>query len=364
MQVLINTCLKISVPTFINYTFLFLILTQGLWVKVLNIGNVGTVTLIFCFFSVYFALLTGRNYLILFEGKMDLKRTTLIILIALSIYVALGMLFQQFVLKRSENLLGNSLSLKACMMAFFTMFAHTKGWLNKKWLFILLTISLTSIFFAATRKALAGWIIIVFLPLFTRFNLYKPADFLKMILLIAGFFFAYNHIMENTHLGERFYQIQEQGQKTNKTNIKALDILADRAIQYDLAWDQFLRKPYTGIGLRNFQVVTKFPYVLHSEYMVQLCECGIIGTILYMLFLGGIIAKIVKQNNKENNKVFFICLGAILCMLFISFTTWTYQGHAYFAMYGLILSTYCNDGKANFKISYTNMAKKIYLEHL
>lgn len=104
-----------------------------------------------------------------------------------------------------------------------------------------------------------------------------------------------------------------------ESEFEALNYLGDRAAQYMLAWDLFLEYPITGIGLKNFSVMANYPFVLHTEYMVQLCECGIIGSALYLLFMGGLF-KTVFRIWKSNGRLFYICLGGLLCMLFLNFT--------------------------------------------
>lgn len=291
--------------------------------------------------------------IVYYEGIKNMKRTTLVVLVALAIYV-LGGLFLEGVVQpakqawdesgRGETSLGNRLPLFACMLTFFSIMASAKGWINKKWLYILLAVSFAAIVYVATRKALMGWCVIVVMSLFTGFDLRKPSNFFKFLLLIGVFFLAYNYVMEDTYLGERIVYTEEQGEDSNESEVKALNFLGDRAMQYLLAWDLFLEHPITGVGLRNFSVLTNYPFVLHTEYMVQLCECGIIGSVLYLLFMGGLVVTVFRLK-KSNGRLFYICLGGILCMLFLNFTAWTYQGNHYFAMYGLILATCYHETK-------------------
>lgn len=406
---------KINVQTFFNYTFLTLIITQSIWISVLRISNIYTTIAVSLILSIFFALLAKQNYLklmktppvlfwaiwviynyvnwkmigivnsdnplqfvlasfvypimtmsiVYFEGRKNLRKTTLVVLVALAIYVMLGLLLQSdnglpsnaLGDSRDRSILGNELPLNACMMTFFAVVANTKGWISKKWLIALLAISLASIFFVATRKALGGWGIIVAMSFFTGFKLNKPSNFLKVLFLLVAFYLAYNYVMEDTYLGERLADTEEQGEESNQTNVKELNYLGDRAMQYALGWELFLENPISGIGLQNFQVVADFPFMIHSEYIVQICECGLIGAILYFLFMGGIMVKVVKNYNKKNSKVFFVCMGGILCILFINFTGWTYQGNAYFAMYGLILAVCYHEKKKKLELAIPSNLK-------
>lgn len=291
--------------------------------------------------------------IVYYEGMRNMKRTTIVVVVALAIYVFGGLFLEGVVrpanqiwddLERGETSLGNHLPLTACMMTFFSIIASVKGWISKKWLCVLLAVSFASIVYVATRKALVGWCIIAIMSMFTGFDLRKPSNFFKFLLLIGVIFLAYNYVIEDTYLGERIIYTQEQGEESNESEVKALNFLGDRAIQYLLAWELFLEHPITGIGLRNFSVVADFPFVLHTEYMVQLCECGIIGSSLYLLFMGGLFVSVFRLK-RSNVRLFSICLGGLLCMLFLNFTAWTYQGNAFFAMYGLILAVCYHETK-------------------
>ena len=57
-----------------------------------------------------------------------------------------------------------------------------------------------------------------------------------------------------------------------------------RAIQYEFGYEKFLENPYFGIGLNNYKQFDGYNLVLHSEYLVQLIENGLVGFILFFLF--------------------------------------------------------------------------------
>lgn len=390
--------------TLLNYAYLVLLLTQEFLSQVLGISGMYSAVMLLLGLSVFFAIQSKHNYLnlmktapivfwtlwvvynfinwklvgivnaeggtmqfvltrfvypivtmsiVYYEGMKNMKRTTLVVLVALAIYVFGGLFLEGVVQsakqawedsERGETSLGNHLPLTACMMAFFSIMASAKGWISKQRLYILLAVSFAAIVYVATRKALAGWCLIVVMSMFTGFDLRKPSNLFKFLLLIGIFFLAYNYVMEDTYLGERIVDTTEQGEESNESDVEALNFLGDRAMQYYLAWELFLEHPITGIGLRNFSVVADFPFVLHTEYMVQLCECGIIGSVLYLLFMGGLVVRTFRIK-RFNARLFYICLGGILCMLFLNFTAWTYQGNHYFAMYGLILATCFHETK-------------------
>lgn len=389
-----NTQGRLEVSSLVNYLFLVFVLTKVFFANVLKANFLNTASILLLFMSIGYAVLSNRDYmrslrvtpilfwalwviysyinwevvgirpegktinfvlsnfiypivimcLVYYEGSKEPKRTTLVVIAALAAYVILGLLFQDnsvdngWEAERGGHQLGNSLPLNACVLTFFAVLAYAKGWIGKRWLMVILLLTLGIILFVATRKALVGWAIILGVSFFGRFKFEKPSDWLRVLLLLVAAIVAYNFLMNHTYLGVRMQETIEQGMEINETDVEALNYLGDRAMQYAWAWEEFLKHPLTGIGICNYQAVTGSYFRLHTEYMVQLCECGIIGAILFLLFVLGMFGKIFKSRSQGDNKLLFVCLGGLLCILSISFTAWTYSGCHYFAMYGMILA--------------------------
>ena len=114
--------------------------------------------------------------------------------------------------------------------------------------------------------------------------------------------------------------------------------MGDRAFFYIYGGDLFLKYPIYGIGLTNFPVYTGSELPIHSEYIVQLCECGIIGAVIYILFILSLLIPILRMIRNNHSPAFMICMGALMTVLFISFYTWTYSIPRYFLAFGIILS--------------------------
>ena len=389
---------RIELPSQVNYLFLVFVLTKDFFSSVLKANFLNTANILFLLLSVAVAITANRNYLrllsvkpilfwslwvayaflawaiigirsegkplnfilnsfvypiitmciVCYEGNKNLRRTTLVVLVALSAYVIAGMLFQDhsaassaWEAERGGHQMGNALPLRACVLTFIAMFAYVKDWIGKKWIISLVLLSLVTILYVATRKAFVGWIIVMGVSMLSRFKFNKPWDWLKFLVLLLAALFIYNYIMDHTYLGVRMQGTVEQGMAKNETDVETLNYLGDRSIQYIMAWEEFQKHPVTGIGLQNFQSVTGFYFRLHSEYMVQLCECGIVGATLYLLFIIGLFSTLFKSRIRGDNRPLFVCLGGLLSILFINFTAWTYEICFYFAIYGIILAV-CN----------------------
>ena len=242
----------------------------------------------------------------------------------------------------SVNTLGNELALNVMMIIFFAGVLYCHKYITLKWTAALIVLAIGIVVVTATRKALgAGVIMIIALILSqTKFTF---SSFLKLILPIMILYYGIGFIMDNTQMGERFSKLEEQTDQVS-TMYKVEDnvflrAMGDRAPQYILGTQIFAEHPITGIGLNNFRRVSGFPFVLHSEYLVQICECGIIGSLLFLLFYLVIIRRLTKQINwkGKGTKIPIMMLGGITALLFVYFTAWSYSFSTYFVVLGCVI---------------------------
>lgn len=234
---------------------------------------------------------------------------------------------------------GNVIPLQMVILTFFLILAYFKNYLKLlPTVVFFLSVAFFIIIVSATRKAFGGIVIIVFfsfLPYFMRRSW-------RSVAALALFYLAYlgvNYLLDNTFLGERSIEIYEQETFYEKGTF--LYYMGDRAFMYVEGWQLFLENMWTGIGLRNFMDVAQSDYVLHTEYMVQLTECGIIGAALYLAFNVSIIIGLIKAALKKVDfKQTLVCLGLMAAILFISFTAWTYTFTIYFIGLGIVIGHY------------------------
>ena len=96
---------------------------------------------------------------------------------------------------------------------------------------------------------------------------------------------------------------------------------------------------FCGIGLENYQAVAHFKWRLHTEYIVQLAENGIIGFILYICFYVNIIKRCVKYvHDRFVGSYIWVIMGGIISILFIALTAWTYSMSFYYACLGCAIA--------------------------
>lgn len=261
-----------------------------------------------------------------------------------------------------RNSLGNQLSLNAILIIFFAVmrYCHNKDiGFGKLSLFILFAIGV--IVYSSTRKAFGAGTLLIIVLIVSQIS-WNAKSFIKFAMSIAVFYFGFSYTMEHTHMGQRMNELSEQSQSVSSQydigDNLFLQVMADRAPQYVLGTELFLKHPTTGVGLMNFQSKSDYPYRLHTEYMVQLCECGLIGFLLFIGFYFSILKHLVKKFRVSDvdKKICVNMIGGLLALLFIYFTAWGYSMPHYFAMLGTIIAFSKERGlKQEFKlITYEN----------
>lgn len=177
------------------------------------------------------------------------------------------------------------------------------------------------------------WYIITFQKRISLTRLLSSIVFL--IVFVVGFLF----LMKYAEVGERLSTTTEQLESDRLTGT-VLDHLGDRGPQYYFSWPYFLRHPFTGIGIRNWQNYSPMGLVCHSEYMVQYLEGGIISFGLYCFFWIFIFKSLFSRKLRirdtrfkaSRTYLFFI----LLSILFANSVLWSYDMYCVFIIYALV----------------------------
>lgn len=243
----------------------------------------------------------------------------------------------------NANTLGNLLALNVVFIIFFASIMFCRKEIEKKNLIVLIIFTMYIVVISATRKALGAGFIMLIALIMSQIKL-NFTNLVKILFPILTLYIAINYIMSNTQMGERFQEIKDVNESLNaKYDIEGnifLEAMGDRAPYYIDGTELFLKNPITGIGLRNFTLKTSHTTHLHTEYMVQLCECGIIGTTLFVLLYITVIKELIwtfKKRKKEIN-ITIIMMGALVAILFLYLTTWSYSFAFYFLILGCLIA--------------------------
>lgn len=127
-------------------------------------------------------------------------------------------------------------------------------------------------------------------------------DFTQIVCLITVIVIVNVYLMNETFLGKRLLNTEAQADAVKLGTGTVLDKLGDRGFYYVVGWENFLEHPLFGIGLGNFPSYNKYIYPLHSEYMIHLCEGGIVGFILYSFFLFFFSKGVVNAFREDKNE--------------------------------------------------------------
>lgn len=213
-----------------------------------------------------------------------------------------------------------------------------------KWIFIpIVLISSASIMLSATRKAFAAVVVILLAFLVSENSKKKISSLVRKAIMFAMAFIVLGIVMKNSMLGNRFGStIDTQNVVyplvSNPVVNKMLNVfLGDRARMYYNGGILFLEHPLNGIGLCNYTVITGEFYRIHSEYVVQLCENGIIGFGLYSAFIAVVLHGLICLKPKQSTHI--IIVAGFLAILLINFTAWTYCMDYAMVVYSIVLST-------------------------
>lgn len=299
----------------------------------------------FTFFVIYLILPWMSMWITTYEARVRPRYILNTLLIYFSIYVFCGFIFQiggGSANERGGAILGNMLPLISLCLLFLSCIAYNLKSIKVYSLISVIILTTATIFMVATRKAFLGEIIILLAFAISRVPRITFKSLSKLILVCLIAYFIFSVFLENSVLGERFTNIENDAERYNTTDSFLLSLLGDRAYFYITGWELFLTKPLFGIGLNNYMSVTHYPMPIHSEYMVQLTENGLIGFLIYVIFMISFSKKCFKSKVKPLKRLY---VGWLLCIIFLSFTTWTYDMPQYFMLFGIITAYVANEHK-------------------
>ena len=307
----------------------------NLYLKGYSSGNSFISFFIVQLFIPYLVMLLSARELI-----VNKKRTISFLIIVLFIYAFLSLFlygFSDIGNIRELKLSGNITTLNLLFLVFFSLLMYIQKWYKLSHVLFFSSIAFFFIISTSTRKALGAAIIFIFFTLISKFKLTVSKIFGLSISLYLGYL-AINYLLINTLFGERFMEVESSGSRVNSTNIEALNIFGDRVFFYIEGWALFLDSPITGIGLTNFIKKATYEITIHSEYMVQLTENGLVGFFLFLIFNIWIGKNVIKNlKNKLKRDIYWVLTGGFVAILFINFTAWTYSFPQYFAVFGVII---------------------------
>lgn len=200
--------------------------------------------------------------------------------------------------------------------------------------------SISVVIAAATRKAFGAVVLIMLCSVVPKLKRITFKGVLIALVCMASYLPA-KYLFSYSVLAERLAAGKEDAVRYAGVRLNwFLELMGDRAGQYVHGWNLFMNDPINGIGLTNYYNLGYGSHMLHTEYMVQLVETGIIGSFFFACFYLGVTKCLYGcfKCKKLRDRELFCHIGALSAILFMSFTTWTYSFPIYFIVLGIIIS--------------------------
>ena len=265
------------------------------------------------------------------------------LLVSLITYFIIILIFNGFSINefRSISLINtNKIGSYALLLLFTVLYQNYIFKSNKILLFLTISLSMMIIIATASRKYFAASLIII-LPFIFQLNKKYSLSFKVFFttFFVSSLYFLVDFISTSTTLGKRLLSTSTQTQLDEMKTNTFLDLLGDRGYQYFEGYYVFLENnPIFGIGLKNFQFYGFYKLDLHSEYLVNLVEGGILSFIIIMVFYFKIWRYLIKVRRiKINYELTNFLIFNLLAILFINFSAWTYDNIPIFIILGIII---------------------------
>lgn len=327
-------------PAFICWTILVLY-------SIINSIKHGFVSQFGAFFFIRENFLDPYVFLVItiIELKNNKSKCLKVILFAQLIYLIIGASHISYVAgARNSNMeLGNMLPLTAMCTVFVAGVLLSDNNLNGHWLSFVAIVLLAFyiIMLSAARKAFGGVVIVLLGVVLSRNIKLNLKTLLLLLASAAILYIGIQYLLADTMMGQRLAESSEQFDiplSSNPiVNSFLMTLLGDRSVQYYAALEIFIQHPITGIGTLNFLYTSDVGYRLHTEYMVQLCENGLIGFILLMVYFF-LLFKGLHQERILGENVWVYLFG-LLTVVFLNLTTWTYNMNYIMTIYAIIIVT-------------------------
>ncbi len=281
------------------------------------------------------------------ESRKNRDLVDKVLIISLSVYCILGFFFMGRVRSGDDSLMtvGNKLAIYGSILVFVLCVSRTDKSISQLPFLILILLSLLMIVATATRKAFGVAVIVLFFYVLSLIKL-KPGSIILLIIIAIGAYLSIDYLLDNTYLGERLLNSGETSDEIlSYSDSRLVRFVGDRTPHYVLGWELFKQNPITGIGLYNFMSRSGYIERLHTDYMVQLTENGLVGFFLFILFIMWYLKRLGHMFKSQWRNYFFLGLGWICSVLFLGITAWTYDMAPCFICYGVVGSFMCYDNQ-------------------
>lgn len=301
--------------------------------------------------------------IVLTVAVIEYERNTVgllwICLITHVFFMAAGFYYDRGILFRDldeENILGNSYAIISSFTLFYLVLLNRLGKIPTLLFLVMAIIIVFVLAMSGTRKAFgAGLLTLAFWGL-SLLDLRRVRSWLLLGVFIAVGVWGYSFFMEHTFMGERMEYLEEQQESYLPDDApKALGLLGNRAPHYYYGWSLFMNHPILGVGTGQGRVEEKIHHIayIHSEYMAQLVDGGLVGFILFFLFFFGVVIRVLRCQSHDS-AIGRCMLGGVVVLSFLYLTAWAWEFPRYFICLGVLIG-YC---RTNMMTNKSNLSLK------
>lgn len=288
--------------------------------------------------QMFWVLFKTFGYYLIIQYALSIyyKHTIKLLTYSLIIYCFICLIFSGFSVDRTELAINaNEIAINASLTYGLVILNSVYNPQVRLKTIVLALVPFLTVLMTASRMGFAIIVLITMLFIIGR-NKTKSvrAKFLSIILcLIVGF--CFNLIMDNSEVGERYESTLSTTEEHEDLQTgTVLDYLGDRGFQYYTSWNLFCDNPITGIGFMSWAQYNPTGHICHSEYLFQYLENGLIGFILYCIFLVLTYRQYKRKPNEDGDKS--ILLALFISILFANVVLWTYSSFAVFAVFAIL----------------------------
>jgi len=216
---------------------------------------------------------------------------------------------------------------------------------KKRLTFVLLVINVLTIFLTYSRSSYVALVIMSCVILFLHHSPGSKVFSLKTVLfgVLPGVFILLGFIFISP-LGALFL------------SDNAAEMLQARVDHWKVALDIFSQSPVIGVGLNaHLEYISSQPLLLsnihneflttnpiHNIHLIVLCEMGIIGIVIWILFIVNSVADARRNLAANNNMIFSLAkAGAVISFVIYGITDWAPFSQSVFPLF-IILMFYGN----------------------
>lgn len=257
-------------------------------------------------------------------------------------FMAAGYFFDSGILFRDlgkENVLGNAYAIISSFTLFYLVLLNR---LKRIPSFVFLVLAFLIIFVLAmsgTRKAFGAGLLMLAFWGFSLLDMRRVRSWILLGVLIAVGLWGYNYFMENTFMGARMEYLEEQQESYLPDDApKVLGLFGNRAPHYYYGWDIFLEHPVFGVGTGQGRVEESINLItyIHSEYMAQLVDGGLVGFLLFISFFLLVVVRVLRCQS-HNSAIGRCMLGGVAVLSFLYLTAWAWEFPRYFICLGVLI---------------------------